>query len=346
MPGLYTGSLQAIISSRHAERVPEIPERGRDRAGVFTLAEALDAGWTPKRLRTAVRQGLLDRIRPGVFRGGHDIPNDAYAGARDALLAAGIATVLMNPGAIVSHSTAAVAHGLPVWRLPDQPCVTVPPRFTGEISAAHLHRATTPVDHIAAAGIPATGIERTVIDVGREHGALAALVVADAALHLRLTTIELLREQLADCRGWPGVRAAREAIGLADARSESPLETASRYKLKDRFPKPELQASIYTVDGRFLGRSDFLWDELGLVGEADGQEKFDRGLVSPYEEHRRQGLFEECGLVVARWTSTDLRDIDGLVRRLKDRASLARRLDQPRRWVVQLQPRFPTPLHL
>jgi hypothetical protein len=333
--------------SRHAKRVPELPYVPGKRAGVFTLAEALEAGWTPKSLRTAVRKGVLDRLRPGVFRAGHEEAADEYARIRDDLLVSGIATVLMNPGAVVSHATAAIAHGLPVWRLPDRPCVTVPPRFTGEISDAHLHRATTPVEHFAAHGVPATGVERTVIDVGREEGVLAALVTADAALHLRLTTIELLREQLRDCRGWPGVRAAREAIELADGRAESPLETASRYRLIDRVPTPELQASIYDLDGRFLGRSDFLWDELGVVGEADGKDKFDRRLVSPYEEHRRQGLFEDCGLVVARWGSTDLADVDALAQRLSGRFDLARRLNQPRRWIARLQPRFPaSPLHL
>jgi hypothetical protein len=314
---------------------------------VFTYAEALDAGWTPRALDHAVRIGRLDRLRPGVFRAPRPAAPDRFAEARDAVLAAGIAASLTNPGAVLSHTTAAVAHALPVWRLPQLPCLTVPPGFTGEIAGVHVHRAGTLVDHCAVHGLPVHDVARTVIDVGREHGALDALVVADAALHLGRTTPAELHRRLRDCRGWPGVRAAREAIDLADGRAESPLETASRYRLRDRVPRPEPQASIFDPDGRFLGRADFLWEHVGVVGEADGMEKFDDQLVTPRDEYLRQSRFEHCGLLVVRWNADDLRDMDALVARIKDQITLAGRLQLPRRWVAVPSPRVPSPaLHL
>src|SRR5206468_12176318 len=143
------------------------------------------------------------------------------------------------PYTTLFRSASAVLHDLPVWFLPDRPCVTVEPRFVGDIEGVHLHRARTPDRHLTTIGVRTTVLERTVIDVGREHGVLSALVVADAALHRKQTTIEALRAFLRDCRGWPGVRAGREAVEFADWRSESPLETASRYKLRGLVPAPE-----------------------------------------------------------------------------------------------------------
>ena len=320
--------------------MPVTPPSALARAGVFTFSEALASGWTPWSLDRAIRSGRLDRLRPGVYRDARNPPDGKHARRRDTLLAAGIAVTASTSGALMSHTAAAVARDLPTWRLPTRPCVTVPPGFTGEIVGAHLHRATTPTEHIAVDGVPCTSVERTVIDIAREHGTLDALVVADAALHLRLTSADQLRAELRVCRGWPGVRAAREAIEFADGRSESPLESASRFKLDGRVPTPELQASIYDLDGRFLGRADFLWDELGVVGEADGADKFDRRLVTPAQEHRRQGLFEDAGLVVGRWAPADLRDIDALVGRLENRFDLARRRAMPRNWVARLIPRI------
>jgi hypothetical protein len=313
---------------------------------VFTYAEALCSGWTSSALDHAVRTGRLDRLRPGVFRGPQETPTDRFAAARDAMLAAAVAAALTNPGSVLSHTSAAIAHQLPVWRLPTAPCLTVPPRFTGELPGVHLHRASSPLSHVAAHPLPVHGVERTVIDVGREHGPLDALVIADAALHLRLTDPLSLAARLRECRGWPGVRAAREAIELADRRAESPLESASRYRLCNRVPDPELQASIYDLDGKLLGRCDFLWEEAGVAGEAHGMEKFDKGLVTPAAEFRRQERLERSGLLVVRWDAADLSNVDALVRRLHERFAAARRLELPRRWTAQLTPRSAPALHL
>jgi hypothetical protein len=324
-----------------------LPAVNEARGGVFSYAEALNAGWTPEAVENAVRMGRIDRLRPGIFRAPRPDLDDAFDVARDAHLALAIGAALANPGAVLSHASAAVAHDLPVWRLPGEPCLTVPPGFTGEIVGTHLHRATTPASHYAMHGVPVHDVPRTVIDMGREHGPLAALVTADAALHLDKTTIGEMQQRLRDCRGWPGVRAAREAIQLADRRAESPLETASRFKLLDRVPAPELQPSIFDENGRFLGRSDFLWDDLAVVGEADGMAKFDKLLVRPSDEYKRQSLFERAGLVVVRWTADDLSDLDSLVVRLRDAYAKARRLNLPRRWSARLTPRCPpSALHL
>jgi hypothetical protein len=313
-----------------------LPAVDAARSGLFTHAEALAAGWTTAALRHCADTGQIVRHRPGVYGPVTAEPLEPWRAARQRIRVSAMAAVLANPRACASHTASAVLHDLPVWFLPDRPCVTVQPRFVGDIEGAHLHRARTPESHLTTIGVLTTVLERTVIDVGREHGVLSALVLADAALHRNQTTIEELRTFLRDCRGWPGVRAGREAVEFADWRSESPLETASRYKLRGLVPAPEPQASIFDLTGRFIGRTDFLWDDVGVVGEADGMEKYDDDEnVSLRDERVRHERLERCGLTVVRWTSADLYPIDGLVTRLRAAFARARRLREPRRWTVQ-----------
>ncbi|MGI8506786.1 MAG: hypothetical protein DLM58_21220 [Pseudonocardiales bacterium] len=310
------------------------------RLGVFTYAEAIASGWTDKALRWAVNRATLIRLRSGVFGIPVARPTNPFVAARQHIARAAIAAVLANPAAAASHTCAAVLDGLPVWYLPGSPCVTVPPRFVGDIESTHLHRARMPADHLVSGAVAQTAVARTVIDIGREHGALSAVVTADAALHRGLVTPAQLRGQLHDCRGWPGVRAARHAIAFADERAESALESASRFRLDGRVPTPELQASVFDQLGTFRGRCDFLWEEHGVVGEADGMEKYDDDAqISLREEKLRQESFEQAGLVVVRWVRADLDNVDALVDRIRAAFARAARLAEPRRWNVLHRPR-------
>jgi hypothetical protein len=324
--------------------VPQIPEAAAHRLGVFSQREARAAGWTPAALRHAVQRERLERLRPGVYGLPQAIPDNRFDAACQRLSVAGFAAALANPSATISHAAAATLHGLATWRQPETPCMTVLPHFVGDIEHAHLHRAQLPAGHVTTVGGVATAtIARSVIDIGREDGALSALVTADAALHAKRVDLPTLRDRVRECAGWPGVRAARQAIELADGRSESPLESASRFKLSDRVPTPELQASIFDVDGRFLGRSDFLWEDFGVVGEADGMQKYDddSARTSMRDEKLRHERFERAGLIVVRWGSDDLKTLDELVGRLKDAYARGRRADVTarRRWIAVLRPR-------
>lgn len=318
------------------------------RCGVFTMREGVAAGWTARALDHAVSTGRLLRLRPGVYAIASSPNLNPHLQRRHQLHRDTVAALLSNPCAVASHASAAVLHDLPIWFTPTEPCLTVPPRYVGDIAGAHLHRCRSYETHLLDLDLPVHTIERTTIDVGREHGVLSSLVVADAALHRGDTTVAALRATLRDCRGWPGVRAAREAIDFADSRSESPLETASRYRLRGLVPAPDLQAEIYDRDGRFLGRSDFLWDELGVVGEADGMAKYVEEDALPLTKEKvRQGEFEDTGLVVVRWGAADLRPIERLVARLERGFARAKLRREPRGWQIRRTPRSTDPaLHL
>lgn len=306
------------------------------RLDVFTKAEALDCGWSIRTLKSGVGDGFIERLRPGVFRPVTDPPTNRFDAARERLHIAAVAGALANPSACVTHQSAAVVRGLAVWRTPELPCLTVPPRFVGDIAGAHLHRAAfSAAQFEEIGGIKLATVEQTVIDTGREHRVLAALVVADAALHLRRTSQAQLEVTLRQCRGWPGVRRARAAIEQADGRSESPLETASRYLVRDVVPAFDIQTEIYSPAGVFLGRADAYWDDFGVVGEADGMAKYDP-TDEPVlrKEKKRQKGFEDTGLVVFRWDADDLQPIDRLAHKVTASIELALRLKAPRRWLT------------
>lgn len=235
---------------------------------------------------------------------------------RATLRVAAIAAAMANPDAVISHSCAAILLGLPVLDLPARPCLTVRPAHTGDIAGVHRHAAAwTPRDVLVDDGIPHFGVERTVVDVGREHGLRSCLVTADAALHEGRTSAEALSRKVRELRGWPGVRASRQAVELADGRAESPLESLSRLAMRARVPAPDLQVPLFALEGRFIGRVDFFWREFGVVGEADGLMKYS-DIAALRAEKLRQEDLEDHGLVVVRWGYGELSDLDAFIARL------------------------------
>jgi len=175
------------------------------------------------------------------------------------------------------------------------------------MTGVHLHRCALPPRSHDAVGC--ASIERIVIDLAREHGMPAGLVAADFVLHEGMTSMPRLLAELEACRRWPGVRAAAEAIAFTDGRAESVLESRSRLAIRDwGLPAPEPQVRIGDRWGRFVARVDFYWDEFGIVGEADGDLKYDDDDPTPlHKEKRRQEVLEQdLELPVVRWGNGDL----------------------------------------
>jgi very-short-patch-repair endonuclease len=195
----------------------------------------------------------------------------------------------------------------------------VAPRRTGDALSVHLHRATVDsADVINMDGVLRTTIARTVVDIAREHGWIEAVVVGDAALARGMTTTAELDAVLAACARWPGICRARRVVAELDGLAESPLESVSRLRIRQLgLPPPQLQAQITDARGVQLGRVDFYWPELGVIGEVDGRMKY---AVDPetalWEEKRRQERLEDTGLIVVRWGKPELDEPELLRRKL------------------------------
>jgi hypothetical protein len=145
----------------------------------------------------------------------------------------------------------------------------------------------------------------------------AGLVAADAALHDRLVCPAELATVAELCRNWPGARAMRAVLELTDARAESPLESVSRLRMYERrLPAPDLQARLGTASGTFIRRVDFYWPEFGVVGEADGSEKY-ASRADQRAEKLQQERLEDLDVVIVRWGWPDLYSFDAVATRLR-----------------------------
>lgn len=315
----------------------DLPPSAEHQFGVFTRRQAFAAGWTRSALHHAVRTGGLLALRRGIFTPADVMAGTDYDAQRRHLATTAVAAVLATPAAVASHASAAVLANLPVWRMPRTPCITVPPRHTGDATSVHLHRAATPARHLRMAeGLIRTSAARTVCDLAREHGIADAVVAADAAMHAGILSADDLERCVRDCARWPGVRRAQAAITLIDGRAESPLESVSRLRLAALgVPSGELQSELISLDGAWLGRVDFYWDEYGVAGEVDGMLKYtDDGVLR--QEKLRQERLETAGVIVVRWGQAQLRNAARLADRLYGAfARGQRRPASERGWLVR-----------
>jgi predicted transcriptional regulator of viral defense system len=291
---------------------------------LYLRSELRAAGVTDSELRRQRRAGVLHLVRRGAY-----VHTD-QADLREREVAHALAIRAQLPrlagSAVVSHGSAALVHGLPVWGLPlSRVHVTRARRTGGRVGAAvHVHTAPLRPDEIEVVdGIAVTALARTVVDVARTSGFEAAVAVADAALRAGLCGEEVA-DAVARTGRWPGCAAARRVLAFADGRSESVGESRSRIVL-DRagLRPPVLQWKVWR--GRVLvGQCDFAWPEAGVVGEFDGKVKYGR-LLKPgddpgdvvYREKLREDALRAEGLTVVRWIWRDLRAFDRTAARIR-----------------------------
>ncbi|MGY2081443.1 type IV toxin-antitoxin system AbiEi family antitoxin domain-containing protein [Modestobacter sp. SYSU DS0657] len=292
---------------------------------------ALASGLVDDEIRRLRRRGEWTTLQRGAYLAQ---PGDLDRRQRHLLRVRATVAGLRSP-AVVSHASAAVVHGLPLWAIPlDRVHVTrQPPARAVRESRLHSHAARFTVDDaVVVDGLAVTSVPRTVVDLARSLPFEPALAVADAALHRGLTTPAELADVVTAASGTRGSRGARRVVAAADRRSESIGESRSRaVMIEAGLPVPDLQVEVRRSDGGFVGRSDFGWRQQRLLGEFDGRLKYGRLLrpgQSPgdavFEEKRREDALREERWGVVRWVWAELDTRQVVVDRI-DRA-LARQL--------------------
>ncbi|WP_433275095.1 type IV toxin-antitoxin system AbiEi family antitoxin domain-containing protein [Pseudonocardia xinjiangensis] len=284
----------------------------------------LAAGFTDEELRRWRAQGRLVTVRPGVYIQAAR-PDDPAARHGLAIRAA---VQQIAPGAVMSHVSAAVLHGLPLWSAPlDRVHVTRNRRSGGRRSRfLHLHAAALEPDEIVLVdGIAVTSVARTIADLTRHLPFEPAVVSADAALHRGLVTRAALADAVERSSNRRGNTAARRVVAFADGRSESPGESRSRVALQRAgLPAPVPQYVVRSASGTTIARVDFGWPKLRTVGEFDGLVKYGR-LLQPGQvpaevvvaEKRREDAIRDEDLRVRRWGWDDLDNFEPVARRLR-----------------------------
>jgi hypothetical protein len=223
-------------------------------------------------------------------------------------------------GGVLSHQSAGALHGFPHPLGPLGPVsLTLPnsDRTAARDDWRRLLDGDLPSDHVTEIScLPVTTVDRTVVDCFRQLRLRDALAIADGALRSGTTSHEALRAMRAFQTRWPGITKADSGIALADARRESWLESASVATAHQLgFSVPMSQVWIHHLDGRLIGRVDFVWASAGVVGEADGRGKYlgaytsdtwdaEEAATHMLAERDRERELESVGFAVARWDTS------------------------------------------
>lgn len=229
---------------------------------------------------------------------------------------------------MLSHQSAAVVYGLPLWKTPlDRVHLTRNRRGGGRITRRTTVHCAPIGEHMAVVdGHALTLPARTVIDLARTLPFEQAVVVGDAAVRRFGVGREDLEAELARAARRHGVDAARRVVRFLSGHSESVGESRSRVMLsRAGLPAPSQQGEVFEPGGRRIGRVDFHIDGI-VLGEFDGRVKYGR-LLKPgqspgdavFAEKQREDALRDLGFQVVRWTWDDLEAPGQVAERVRHR---------------------------
>lgn len=273
--------------------------------GPFTVAEARRAGLARWHLEGASWRRL--GLGLYVWAALAERPNVKLEAVR----------LRLSASAAFAGRTAAWLHGLDV-----APCdpieVILPGDGEGwERGGVSLRRAALDdCEVVARRGFRTTSLLRTLSDLSRRLSVVEAVVITDMALHARLIQRTQLSEWVDRGAGHKGVGAERHVLDLAEAASESPMETRLRMVLvMNGLPRPGVQITIRDERGAFLGRPDLYYREHRLGLEYDGETH----RASLVEDNRRQNRLLLAGVRLLRFAAADvLRRPDSVVTQVRN----------------------------
>ncbi|KRE38414.1 hypothetical protein ASG73_05590 [Janibacter sp. Soil728] len=146
------------------------------------------------------------------------------------------------------------------------------------------------------------------LQVAACFGAEAGLVSADHVLHTKRIAREDLDEALVALAPGRWSRAPGHMCHLADARIESAAESRARWAFQMLgFRQPTPQVRIHDDDGEYVARVDFLYEELKLIIEVDGLDKY-QSRADLIAEKLREDRLRALGYEFVRLTWADLAD--------------------------------------
>ena len=280
---------------------------------VFSRAELLAQGMSPHDIGAAVAVGRLTRVGRAAYIVGEVVDEASRH----------LALIRACSGDTLAMESAAIIHDLPVAALPRAVQVIVPGDGTSWQRSTRTSRsAPLPLDQETVVdGHRLTTIARTVVDLARFRPGRAAVITWEAA-RWRANTAhrdEQLQQDIAEVmttlQGRNGMGAARSMAQFASSASQSPMESVSRWNMRALgLPAPVQQFDVVDEYGAVVGTPDFGWPEYGVVGEYDGEGKYQE-LASPgqspadvfWKEKRRQERIEDLGWIVVRWNKQEIR---------------------------------------
>ncbi|PFG27687.1 Uncharacterised protein [Corynebacterium renale] len=220
-----------------------------------------------------------------------------------------------TPRAVVSGISAALWLDLHVLETPKKVELTLPgdsgfpPRTSWPPEVTYRAGYLPAGEMQVSRGIRTTTMPRTIFDIARYQGMMAAVVTLDHAYRNRWVNRRTLLLYTETKKGRKGSVAFRETIALADGSSESPGESVLRVQLRQskdpaiKTVEPQARIGTYRVDLLVNGH---------VVVEFDGKHKYgvdgqDAGQQIIAEKQRHNDL-ERRGYRVVRVTWDELLD--------------------------------------
>lgn len=276
--------------------------------GLITSRQARAAGLSHRQVQRRIDGGDWSRMHRGVYRA---------AAAPLTWHSEVLAAVLASHG-VASHRCAAALWGLSGWREP--PVELLVPTHRKSTVAPRIHRTTQwdRIDRCVREGIPVTGIDRTIIDLGAVVSIRRLELAAESALRQRLVTWPSLRACLIRHarRGRDGCGRLRRLLETRYGDDELPLSEWGRLVsnlLVDRgIPKPTLEHQVMAADGRTIAQLDLAWPTSQLGIELDSI-RWHLNRTSFERDRRKRNRLRLEGWVIHELTwSMSIEDPDGL----------------------------------
>ena len=276
---------------------------------LFTTARLHARGWSAQQIETSVRRGALVRIARGVYVRDQTARAFAVRPGGEHLLRAAAAALRAGRGAVVSHRSAAVLHGIDLIGRPGDITLTGPVASGRKgSSGVHIYTTNLPEAQITnCCGVLVTTAARTVIDLARTLSFAGGAVAADSALRKKLASKPELLAVLATGPRRRGAAKAARVVSFASELAESALESIARVAFAEHgLPAPRLQVWIATADGEVIGRVDFYWEQHKTIAEVDGALKYEQDPSRATAQLRRDKRLREAGYEVVHFTWAEI----------------------------------------
>lgn len=247
-------------------RFAAVAALGSVQHGLVAYEQLVELGWRSGEIARLCRRGLMHRVRFRVYAVGH-LALGPQAHQLAAAMTMGPTARIAGPSAVLAHEIAAP------WHVPDLfPIHVMLPGRRRRPRPDVLPRrgVLTEEDCCHIGPLPATNVQRTLIDVAAEFKPRVLERCVDQALVDGKTTTVAIRSALARHPGRRGVGILGGVLDVADrfaglTRSELEAELASLTRAA-RYPKPRFNHQVPTVQGRF----DAFWPAERVGVEVDG----------------------------------------------------------------------------
>lgn len=227
----------------------------------------------------------------------------------------------LSPHVVLSHTTAALLHRLP---LPSALQAPIPAHVSAP-REVHRPRRRDLITHHASLvdedvtelhGLRLTTVVRTYVDLAALLQRSQLVAVGDVVLRDHgVSTLDL--HACAARRGhYPGRRRAIDTLDWLDPRAASPRESHLRVLLREaRLPRPEVNAVIHDDRGGFLAVGDLVFLAERVIVEYDGV--VHAPMRQRAKDASRRAMLREHGWIVVEIVGEDMRYPHRVVHRVR-----------------------------